>query len=57
MGPIPMQYTAGSYLAARFSQIGLKHRFAAAGDYDLARLDVRPGAHELVSGAWGITLD
>ena len=25
-------YTVGSYLAARFSQIGLKHHFAVAGD-------------------------
>jgi pyruvate decarboxylase len=34
-----MQYTVGSYLAARFSQIGLKHHFAVAGDYNLALLD------------------
>jgi pyruvate decarboxylase len=32
-------YTVGSYLAARFSQIGLKHHFAVAGDYNLALLD------------------
>ena len=34
-----MQYTVGSYLAARLSQIGLKHHFAVAGDYNLALLD------------------
>jgi indolepyruvate decarboxylase len=34
-----MTYTIGSYLAARFSQIGLKHHFAVAGDYNLALLD------------------
>ena len=32
-------YTVGSYLAARFSQIGLKEHFAVAGDYNLALLD------------------
>ena len=32
-------YTVGSYLAARFTQIGLKHHFAVAGDYNLALLD------------------
>jgi pyruvate decarboxylase len=32
-------YTVGSYLAARFTQIGLKHHFAVAGDYNLAILD------------------
>jgi indolepyruvate decarboxylase len=32
-------YTVGSYLAARLSQIGLKHHFAVAGDYNLALLD------------------
>ncbi len=34
-----MTYTIGSYLAARFSQMGLKHHFAVAGDYNLALLD------------------
>ena len=34
-----MQYTVGSYLAARLSQIGLTHHFAVAGDYNLALLD------------------
>ena len=29
-------YTVGSYLAARLSQIGLKHHFAVAGDFNLA---------------------
>jgi pyruvate decarboxylase len=32
-------YTVGSYLAERLSQIGLKHHFAVAGDYNLALLD------------------
>ena len=32
-------YTVGSYLGARLSQIGLKHHFAVAGDYNLALLD------------------
>jgi TPP-dependent 2-oxoacid decarboxylase len=32
-------YTVGSYLAARFTEIGLKHHFAVAGDYNLALLD------------------
>ena len=32
-------YTVGSYLATRFAQIGLKHHFAVAGDYNLALLD------------------
>src|SRR5262245_12954921 len=31
--------TVGSYLGARLSQIGLKHQFAVAGDYNLALLD------------------
>jgi indolepyruvate decarboxylase len=34
-----MQYTVGSYLAARLSQIGLKHVFAVAGDFNLVLLD------------------
>ena len=34
-----MAYTVGSYLAARMSQIGLKHHFAVAGDYNLVLLD------------------
>jgi pyruvate decarboxylase len=32
-------YTVGSYLAARLAQIGLKHHFAVAGDYNLVLLD------------------
>jgi indolepyruvate decarboxylase len=32
-------YTVGSYLAARLSQIGLKHHFVVAGDYTLVLLD------------------
>jgi pyruvate decarboxylase len=32
-------YTVGSYLAARRSQIGLKHHFAVAGDFNLVLLD------------------
>jgi pyruvate decarboxylase len=32
-------YTIGSYLATRLSQIGLKHHFAVAGDYNLVLLD------------------
>jgi pyruvate decarboxylase len=32
-------YTIGGYLAARFSQIGLKHHFAVAGDFNLVLLD------------------
>jgi pyruvate decarboxylase len=32
-------YTVGSYLAARLSQIGLKHYFAVAGDFNLVLLD------------------
>ena len=31
--------TVDSYLAARFSQIGLKHHFAVAGDFNLVLLD------------------
>ena len=34
-----MTYTVGSYLAKRLSQIGLKHHFAVAGDYNLVLLD------------------
>ncbi len=34
-----MTYTVGSYLAARLAQIGLKHHFAVAGDFNLALLD------------------
>jgi pyruvate decarboxylase len=34
-----MIYTIGSYLAARLSQIGLKHHFAVAGDFNLVLLD------------------
>lgn len=32
-------YTIGNYLAERLSQIGLKHYFAVAGDYNLELLD------------------
>jgi len=32
-------YSVGSYLAKRLSQIGLKHHFAVAGDYNLVLLD------------------
>ena len=32
-------YSVGSYLAERLSQIGLKHHFAVAGDYNLVLLD------------------
>jgi pyruvate decarboxylase len=31
--------TVGSYLAARLSQIGVKHHFAVAGDSNLVLLD------------------
>ena len=34
-----MTYTVGSYLAARLQQIGIKHHFAVAGDYNLVLLD------------------
>jgi pyruvate decarboxylase len=34
-----MTYAVGSYLAARLSQIGLKHHFAVAGDFNLVLLD------------------
>jgi pyruvate decarboxylase len=34
-----MTYTVGSYLAARLTQIGLKHHFAVAGDFNLVLLD------------------
>jgi pyruvate decarboxylase len=34
-----LTYTVGSYLAARLSQIGLKHHFAVAGDFNLVLLD------------------
>ncbi|MBO1360221.1 alpha-keto acid decarboxylase family protein [Acetobacter sacchari] len=34
-----MSYTVGAYLAERFAQIGLKHHFAVAGDYNLVLLD------------------
>ena len=32
-------YTIGTYLATRFSQIGLKHHFVVAGDFNLVLLD------------------
>ncbi|ACB96946.1 alpha-keto acid decarboxylase family protein [Beijerinckia indica] len=34
-----MTYTVGSYLGERLAQIGLKHHFAVAGDYNLVLLD------------------
>jgi len=34
-----MTYTVGSYLAWRLQQIGLKHHFAVAGDFNLVLLD------------------
>jgi TPP-dependent 2-oxoacid decarboxylase len=34
-----MTYTVGSYLATRLHQIGLKHHFAVAGDFNLVLLD------------------
>lgn len=34
-----MTYTVGMYLAERLVQIGLKHHFAVAGDYNLVLLD------------------
>ncbi len=34
-----MTYTVGSYLAKRLQQIGLKHHFAVAGDFNLVLLD------------------
>lgn len=34
-----MQYTVGTYLAARLAQIGLKHHFVVAGDFNLILLD------------------
>ncbi|AQS86853.1 pyruvate decarboxylase [Neoasaia chiangmaiensis NBRC 101099] len=34
-----MAYTVGMYLAERLAQIGLKHHFAVAGDYNLVLLD------------------
>ncbi len=34
-----MLYSIGSYLAARFEQVGLTHYFAVAGDYNLLLLD------------------
>src|SRR5271156_5973887 len=39
MKGIAIMYTVGSYLAARLSQIGLKHHFAVAGDFNLVLLD------------------
>jgi len=38
-GTADATYTVGSYLAARLSQIGLKHHFVVAGDYTLVLLD------------------
>ena len=37
--PVATTYTVGSYLATRLSQIGLKHHFAVAGDFNLVLLD------------------
>ncbi len=34
-----MDWTVGTYLATRLEQIGLKHHFAVAGDYNLVLLD------------------
>src|SRR6201998_3702387 len=34
-----MTYTVGSYLAWRLQQVGLKHHFAVAGDFNLVLLD------------------
>ncbi|PYD62756.1 alpha-keto acid decarboxylase family protein [Gluconacetobacter entanii] len=34
-----MTYTVGRYLGTRLAQIGLKHHFAVAGDYNLVLLD------------------
>ena len=34
-----MQYTVGTYLAARPCQIGLKNYFVVAGDFNLVLLD------------------
>jgi pyruvate decarboxylase len=34
-----MSFTVGSYLAERLSQIGVKHHFAVAGDFNLVLLD------------------
>jgi indolepyruvate decarboxylase len=38
-GESTMTYTVGSYLATRLSQIGLKHHFVVAGDFNLVLLD------------------
>jgi pyruvate decarboxylase len=38
-GDFLMTYTVGMYLADRLAQIGLKHHFAVAGDYNLVLLD------------------
>lgn len=32
-------YTVGTYLAVRLAQIGLRHHFVVAGDYNLVLLD------------------
>jgi pyruvate decarboxylase len=37
--PLSFKVTIGNYLATRLEQIGLKHHFAVAGDYNLALLD------------------
>lgn len=45
-----MAYTVGTYLAQRFAQIGLKHHFAVAGDYNLVLLDqllMNPGTEQV----------
>ena len=36
---VPCTCSIGSYLATRLEQIGLKHHFAVAGDYNLVLLD------------------
>jgi pyruvate decarboxylase len=42
-----MTYTVGSYLARRLQQIGLKHHFAVAGDFNLVLLDQLLSVKEL----------
>jgi pyruvate decarboxylase len=42
-----MTYTVGSYLATRLQQIGLKHHFAVAGDFNLVLLDQLLAVKEL----------
>jgi hypothetical protein len=49
-------YTVGSYLAARLSQIGLRHHFAVAGDFNLVLLDQLLTNKELQRAAAGLLL-